>query len=84
MAKTTDFLSNTRGKINNDYYTRQTETGTVLNHMKHRRVRRSEQQAANRGQMPNAGAMFRLFTALKLYNSFENKAAGTSDYNAFI
>ena len=84
MAKTTDFLSNTRGKINDDYYTRQTETGTVLNHKKHRRVRRSEQQAAGRGQMPNAGAMFRLFTAQKLYNSFENKAAGTNDYNAFI
>jgi hypothetical protein len=84
MAKTTDFLSNTRGKINDDYYTRQTETGTVLNHRKHRRVRRSEQQAAGRGQMPNAGAMFRLFTAQKLYNSFENKAAGTNDYNAFV
>lgn len=84
MAKTTDFLSNTRGKINDDYYTRQTETGTVLNHRKHRRVRRSEQQAAGRGQMPNAGAMFRLFTAQKLYNSFENKAAGINDYNAFV
>lgn len=86
MAKTTDFLSNTSGKINQDYYTRQTDNGTILVHTARRRkdARRSEKQATLRCQLPNAAAVYKLFTAKKLVNAFENKESGVNDYNAFV
>ena len=85
MAKTSDFLSNTSGKLNEQYYTRQTENGTILARMsKKGKARRSEKQANMRCQMPNAAANFKLFSARKLTNAFEGKETGLNDYNAFI
>lgn len=85
MAKTTDFLSQTSGKLNDQFTTRQTAFGTILarNPRKTSDPRRSEKQARGRCQMPNIAANFKLYDG-KLTQAFEGKATGLSDFNAFM
>ena len=83
MAKTTDFLSQTRGKLDTMFQTRQTDHGTILSRNPRRTGRRSEKQANMRCQMPNAAANYSLFHPM-LNDAFEGKTAGQNDYNIFI
>ena len=85
MAKTSDFLSQTSGKLNDQFTTRQTAHGTILarNARKTSTPRRSEKQARGRCQMPNIAANFKLYDG-KLMQAFEGKPAGVSDFNAFM
>ena len=83
MAKTTDFLSQTRGKLDTMFQTRQTDHGTILARNPRRTGRRSEKQANMRCQMPNAAANYSLFHPM-LNDAFEGKTAGQNDYNIFI
>lgn len=85
MAKTSDFLSQTSGKLNDQFTTRQTAHGTILarNARKTSTPRRSELQARGRCQMPNIAANFKLYDG-KLMQAFEGKPAGVSDFNAFM
>lgn len=84
MARTTDFLSQTRGKLDEMFQTRQTDHGTFLvRNPKRRSTRRSEKQANMRCQMANAGANFRLFQGM-LTEAFEGKNPGQNDYNIFV
>lgn len=83
MAKTTDFLSQTRGKLDSMFQTHQTDHGTILARNPRRTGRRSEKQANMRCQMPNAAANYSLFHPM-LNDAFEGKTAGQNDYNIFI
>lgn len=85
MSKTTGFLSQTSGKLDDNFQTRQTDHGTFMarNPRKTATTRRSEKQANTRCQLPNAAANFRLFNG-KLNEAFENKSAGVSDFNCFV
>ena len=85
MAKTTSFLSQTSGKLDNQFQTRQTDHGTFLARLprKANKKRRTEKQANTRCQLPNAAANYTLYSG-KLKEAFEGKNAGVSDYNAFI
>lgn len=85
MSKATGFLSQTSGKLDDNFQTRQTDHGTILarNPRKTATTRRSEKQANTRCQLPNAAANFRLFNG-KLNEAFENKSAGVSDFNCFV
>ena len=79
MAKTSDFLSQTSGKLNDQFTTRQTAHGTILarNARKTSTPRRSEKQARGRCQMPNIAANFKLYDG-KLMQAFEGKQAGVA------
>ena len=85
MSRTTGFLSQTSGKLDDNFQTRQTDHGTFMARIprKTAKTRRSEKQANIRCQMPNAAANFRLFNG-KLNEAFENKSAGVSDFNCFV
>lgn len=85
MAKTIGFLSQTSGKLDDNFQTRQTTHGTFLarNPKKTSKPRRSEKQANMRCQLPNASANFRLYNG-KLSEAFENKSAGVNDFNSFV
>ena len=85
MGKTTGFLSQTSGKLDDNFQTRQTDHGTFLarNPRKTSKPRRSEKQANTRCQLPDAGANFRLYNG-KLSEAFENKSAGVNDFNSFV
>ena len=85
MARTTSFLSQTSGKLDDQFQTRQTSHGTFLarNPRKGSQARRSEKQASTRCQMANAAANYTLYNG-KLKEAFEGKNAGVSDFNAFI
>ena len=85
MSKATGFLSQTSGKLDDNFQTRQTDHGTFMARIPRKTVktRRSEKQANIRCQMPNAAANFRLFNG-KLNEAFENKSAGVSDFNCFV
>lgn len=85
MGKTTGFLSQTSGKLDDNFQTRQTDHGTFLarNPRKTSKPRRSEKQANMRCQLPNASANFRLYNG-KLAEAFENKSAGVNDFNSFV
>lgn len=85
MAKTTDFLSQTSGKLNDQFTTRQTAFGTILarNPRKTANARRSEAQANMRCQLANISANFRLYNG-KLKQAWENKKTGLSEYNCFV
>ena len=85
MGKTTGFLSQTSGKLDDNFQTRQTDHGTFLarNPRKTSKPRRSEKQANMRCQLPNASANYRLYNG-KLAEAFENKSAGVNDFNSFV
>ena len=85
MAKTIGFLSQTSGKLDDNFTTRQTAFGTVLarNARKASKVRRSEKQANQRCQMANMSANFRLHDG-KLAQAFENKGVGLSEFNMYV
>ena len=85
MAKTTDFLSQTSGKLTDQFTTRQTAFGTILARTpkKTANPRRSEKQANMRCQMANMSANFKLFQG-KLKLAWENKRTGLSEYNCFV
>ena len=78
-------MSQTSGKLNDQFTTRQTAHGTILarNARKTSTPRRSELQARGRCQMPNIAANFKLYDG-KLMQAFEGKQAGVSDFNAFM
>lgn len=85
MARTTSFLSQTSGKLDEQFQTRQTSHGTFLARMprKGAQARRTEKQASTRCQMANAAANYTLYNG-KLKEAFEGKNPGVSDFNAFI
>lgn len=85
MGKTTGFLSQTSGKLDDNFQTRQTDHGTFLarNPRKTKNTRRSEKQANMRCQMANAAANYTLYNE-KLKEAFQAKNPGVSDFNAFI
>ena len=85
MAKTTDFLSQTSGKLTDQFTTRQTAFGTILARTpkKTANPRRSEKQANMRCQMANMSANFKLFQG-KLKLAWENKRTGLSEFNCFV
>ena len=85
MAKTTDFLSQTSGKLTDQFVTRQTAHGTILTRAprKTSNPRRSEKQANMRCQMANMSANFKLYQG-KLKLAWEGKKAGLSEFNCFV
>ena len=85
MAKTTDFLSQTSGKLTEQFTTRQTAFGTILarNPKRTGNARRSERQANMRCQMANMSANFKLFQG-KLKQAWEGKETGLSEFNKFV
>ena len=85
MAKTTDFLSQTSGKLTDQFVTRQTAHGTILARAprKTSNPRRSEKQANMRCQMANMSANFKLYQG-KLKLAWEGKKAGLSEFNCFV
>ena len=85
MAKTTDFLSQTSGKLTDQFVTRQTAHGTILARApkKTSNPRRSERQANMRCQLANMSANFKLYQG-KLKLAWEGKKAGLSEYNCFV
>ena len=85
MGRTTGFLSQTSGKLDDNFQTRQTDHGTfwARNPRKTAKTRRSEKQANTRCQMANASANYRLYNG-KLSEAFENKSAGVNDFNSFV
>ena len=85
MAKTTDFLSQTSGKLTDQFVTRQTAHGTILARAprKTANARRSERQANMRCQLANMSANFKLYQG-KLKLAWEGKKAGLSEYNCFV
>ncbi len=85
MAKTTDFLSQTSGKLTEQFTTRQTAFGTILARTpkKSNKPRRSEKQANMRCQMANMSANFKLFHG-KLKQAWEGKEVGLSEFNKFV
>lgn len=85
MGKTTGFLSQVSGKLDDNFQTRQTSHGTFLarNPRKTSKPRRSEKQANTRCQLPNATANYRLYNG-KLSEAYEGKSAGVSDFNSFV
>ena len=85
MAKTTDFLSQTSGKLTDQFVTRQTAFGTILARApkKTANARRSERQANLRCQLANMSANFKLYQG-KLKLAWENKKTGLSEYNCFV
>ena len=85
MAKTTDFLSQTSGKLTDQFVTRQTAYGTILARAprKTSNPRRSEKQANMRCQMANMSANFKLYQG-KLKLAWEGKKAGLSEFNCFV
>ena len=85
MGRTTGFLSQTSGKLDDNFQTRQTDHGTfwACNPRKTAKTRRSEKQANTRCQMANASANYRLYNG-KLSEAFENKSAGVNDFNSFV
>ena len=85
MAKTTGFLSQTSGKLDDNFTTRQTAFGTILakTPRKTSTPRRSEKQANMRCQLANMSANYRLYDG-KLTQAFEGKGTGLSDFNLFV
>ena len=85
MAKTTDFLSQTSGKLTDQFVTRQTAHGTILARAPRKTAtpRRSEKQANMRCQMANMSANFKLYQG-KLKLAWEGKKAGLSEFNCFV
>lgn len=85
MARTIGFLSQSSGKLDEQFQTRQTDHGTFLARLPRRtgKARRSEKQANTRCQMANAAANYMLYND-KLKEAFEGKNPGVSDFNAFI
>lgn len=85
MARATDFLSQTSGKLDEMFQTRQTDHGTILARNPKRRgiTRRSEKQANTRCQMANVSANYQLFRCKKM-QTFEGKEAGQNDFNIFV
>lgn len=85
MARTTGFLSQSSGKLDGQFQTRQTDHGTFLARLPRQtsKARRSEKQANTRCQMANAAANYGLYNE-RLKEAFEGKNAGVSDFNAFI
>lgn len=85
MARTTSFLSQTSGKLDDQFQTRSTDHGTFLARLPRQtsKTRRSEKQANTRCQMANAAANYTLYND-KLKEAFEGKNPGVSDFNAFI
>ncbi len=85
MAKTTDFLSQTSGKLNDQFTTRQTAFGTILARTPRKLAnpRRSEKQANMRCQMANMSANFKLYQG-KLKMAWENKKTGLTEFNCFV
>lgn len=85
MARATDFLSQTSGKLDEMFQTRQTDHGTILARNPKRRgmTRRSEKQANTRCQLANVSANYQLFRSKKM-QSFEGKEAGQNDFNIFV
>ena len=63
MAKTSGFLSETRGKLNDSFQTRQTVNGTILarSPRKASTPRRSEKQMFMRCQLSNVAANHQLY-----------------------
>ena len=85
MARTTDFLSQTSGKLTDQFVTRQTAHGTILARAprKTANARRSARQANLRCQLANMSANFKLYQG-KLKLAWEGKKAGLSEYNCFV
>jgi len=85
MAKTTDFLSQTSGKLTDQFVTRQTAHGTILARAPRKTAtpRRSEKQANKRCQMANMSVNFKLYQG-KLKLAWEGKKAGLSEFNSFV
>lgn len=85
MARTTGFLSQSSGKLDGQFQTRQTDHGTFLARLPRQtsKARRSEKQANTRCQMANAAANYGLYNE-RLKEAFEGKNAGVSDFNAFV
>ena len=85
MAKTTDFLSQTSGKLTDQFTTRQTVHGTILARTpkKQANPRRSAKQANLRCQMANMSANFKLYQG-KLKLAWEGKKTGLSEFNCFV
>ena len=85
MARATDFLSQTSGKLDEMFQTRQTDHGTILARNPKRRgmTRRSEKQANTRCQLANVSANYQLFRCKKM-QTFEGKEAGQNDFNIFV
>lgn len=85
MARTIGFLSQSSGKLDGQFQTRQTDHGTFLARLPRQtsKTRRSEKQANTRCQMANAAANYTLYND-KLKEAFEGKNPGVSDFNAFI
>ena len=85
MARTNGFLSQSSGKLDGQFQTRQTDHGTFLARLPRQtgKARRSEKQANTRCQMANAAANYTLYNE-KLKEAFEGKNPGVSDFNAFI
>ena len=75
MAKVAGFLSQTSGRLDDNFVMRQTAFGTVIAKTPRKKgvPRRSEKQANMRCQMANMGAQ-----------AFEGKSAGLSDFNLFV
>ena len=85
MAKTSGFLSETRGKLNDSFQTRQTVNGTILarSPRKASTPRRSEKQMFMRCQLSNVAANHQLYND-RLLLAFEGKPSGVSVYNMMI
>ena len=85
MARIIGFLSQSSGKLDGQFQTRQTDHGTFLARLPRQtsKTRRSEKQANTRCQMANAAANYTLYND-KLKEAFEGKNPGVSDFNAFI
>ena len=85
MSRTTGFLSQTSGKLDDNFQTRQTDHGTFMARNPKRRgiTRRSEKQANTRCQLANVSANYQLFRCKKM-QSFEGKEAGQNDFNIFV
>ena len=85
MARATDFLGQTSGKLDEMFQTRQTDHGTFLARNPKRKsiTRRSEKQANTRCQLANVSANYQLFRCKKM-QSFEGKEPGQNDFNIFV
>ena len=85
MAKTSGFLSETRGKLNDNFQTRQTPNGTILarSPRKASTPRRSEKQMYMRCQLGNMAANHQLYND-RLLQAFEGKPTGVTVYNMMV
>ena len=85
MAKTSGFLSETRGKLNENFQTRQTPNGTILarSPRKANTPRRSEKQMFIRCQLGNMAANHQLYND-RLLQAFESKPTGVTVYNMMV